>query len=272
MHKKEDRGGHKITSFADSPSSFYSTSSHFTTDDDDFSCSDRVASPSYPTSHFDTLCPNLTICEGSSSSSSSSSATAAAPPSSSSSNFYEVFLSFRGTDTRDNFALSVVVFSKDYTSSSWCLEELQTIVDFTVRKNKDEKIPHTLLPSCYAKLFAKHHELIPDDKLQIWKSALKTASESSGWDSKNRLVTEPQFSNRNLTRIPRQQAQSLSTLQIISLFLSTNFLYLTFPSSAVILLPTVPRSRPPPPPNSPPVVSTSTPPDFHAQPSVSSAL
>ncbi|CAN0859536.1 Disease resistance protein Roq1, partial [Linum grandiflorum] len=34
---------------------------------------------------------------------SSSSATAAAPPSSLSSNFYKVLLSFRGTDTRDNF-------------------------------------------------------------------------------------------------------------------------------------------------------------------------
>ena len=95
---------------------------------------------------------------------------------------YDVFLSFRGEDTRNNFTdhlyaaldrngiitfkdderlergteisseltkaieesrFSIVIFSKDYASSTWCLEELAKIVECVDTKN------HTVIPVFY---------------------------------------------------------------------------------------------------------------------------
>ncbi|TYI03302.1 hypothetical protein ES332_A11G328900v1 [Gossypium tomentosum] len=67
---------------------------------------------------------------------------------------YDVFLNFRGEDTRHGFTshlykdlgdeisgalltvikesrVSVIVFSKDYVSSKWCLEDLVKIMDYS---------------------------------------------------------------------------------------------------------------------------------------------
>ncbi|CAN1187587.1 Disease resistance protein RUN1 [Linum perenne] len=149
---------------------------------------------------------------------------------------YDVFLSFRGSDTRHGFIshlynalrlkgistfkddlklergklispeilraiqrsrFSIVVFSKDYASSPWCLEELETIIQCM-----EEKEIHAVLPifygvdpsdvsevkNSYAESFAKHEmdsELDPG-MLQSWKAALNKAAELSGWDSRYR--------------------------------------------------------------------------------------
>ncbi|KAJ7962589.1 Disease resistance protein (TIR-NBS-LRR class) [Quillaja saponaria] len=167
-----------------------------------------------------------------------------APPPLLSSTFpekYDVFLSFRGEDTRNNFTshlkaalcrtkiqtfiddeeldrgdeispslleaieqskLSVIIFSKNYSSSRWCLDELEKIVEC---KNKNGQIvipifyhvdPSTVRKQCgnYA-LFAKHWRLIFQgnmDKLQKWKAALTEATNLSGWNSMN-IMSEAQL-------------------------------------------------------------------------------
>jgi hypothetical protein len=88
--------------------------------------------------------------------------------------------------------ISIVIFSKGYASSRWCLDELVEIVH---RKNT---IGHTLLPIFYhvdpsdvrnqtgtfAEAFAKHEEQFHTDmgRVQGWRKALTEAADCSGWD------------------------------------------------------------------------------------------
>ncbi|CAI0434340.1 unnamed protein product [Linum tenue] len=156
---------------------------------------------------------------------------------------YDVFLSFRGSDTRHGFIshlynalqqkgistfkddlklergklispsilrviqrsrFSIVVFSEDYASSPWCLEELQTIIE-SMESDDDHNNKtsnHAVFPifygidpsdvseikNSYADSFAKHEKDFPRDPelLASWKAALNKAAELSGWDSRNR--------------------------------------------------------------------------------------
>ncbi|KAL7589321.1 hypothetical protein Lser_V15G37382 [Lactuca serriola] len=144
---------------------------------------------------------------------------------------YHVFLSFRGEDTRKNFVdhlytalehqgiftykddetllrgesigpslekaieesqISIIIFSKNYADSSWCLDELVHIM-----KCKDKRgqvvIPifYDVDPSDvrkqkrkYGEAFVKH-ELENNNKVEYWRKALMDATNISGWETEH---------------------------------------------------------------------------------------
>ncbi|XP_028778389.1 disease resistance-like protein DSC1 [Neltuma alba] len=154
----------------------------------------------------------------------------ASPSSSSSSKKYDVFLSFRGEDTRRSFTshlhtalclrdietyidyklpkgddisqslieaihdsfISVVVFSQNYATSKWCLNELLEIL---CCKQHQEQIVvpifYEIDPSdvrkqkgAYEKAFAEHLEK-NSEKVEKWRQALFEIANLAGWDSCN---------------------------------------------------------------------------------------
>ncbi|TXG74577.1 hypothetical protein ES288_1Z031900v1 [Gossypium darwinii] len=149
-------------------------------------------------------------------------------------NKYDVFLSFRGEDTRKNFTghlydalkssgivtfrddpkleagediapelskaiqqswCSVIIFSKTYAFSGWCLEELAEIVQ---QKNANG---HKVFPIFYhvdpsdlrnqkekvEAAFPKHEERYKEDKdkIQKWRNALTEVAKIKGWHLHN---------------------------------------------------------------------------------------
>lgn len=146
---------------------------------------------------------------------------------------HDVFLSFRGEDTRYTFtshlyealckaniktymdhklhkgeqisealmevieesAICVIIFSKDYASSTWCLDELIKIMECK-QKYGSSVIPifYNVDPSnvrkqsgSYGDAFAKLKKRFKHnkEKVQKWRDALTRATSLSGWDSKN---------------------------------------------------------------------------------------
>ncbi|XP_076900601.1 disease resistance protein Roq1-like [Bidens hawaiensis] len=144
---------------------------------------------------------------------------------------YDVFLSFRGEDTRNNFVdhlyaaldqvgictfkddeklqrgksispelikaieesmVSVVVFSKNYANSSWCLEELVKIMECQdIMGQRVLPVFYDVEPSdvrgqkgSFQTAFQQQEVKFEDDleKVKRWREALKTAANLSGWD------------------------------------------------------------------------------------------
>jgi len=148
---------------------------------------------------------------------------------------YDVFISFRGEDTRTNFTaqlhqalsdssiesyidyslvkgdevgpalaraiqdshMSLVVFSENYATSKWCLDELLHILECR-KLHGQVVIPvfYNIDPSdvrhqkeSYEMAFARYERDLANSKSQLdkvseWKAALTLAANISGWDSR----------------------------------------------------------------------------------------
>ena len=162
---------------------------------------------------------------------SSSSSSSSFPSSSTPGWKYDVFLSFRGTDTRKNFTdhlyaassqkgiftfrddeklergtfiapelllaiedlrFAVVILSRDYASSSWCLIELAKTVE-CMEKKELIVLPvfHYVDPSdvrnqrgAFAEAFVKHEERFKDniEDVYTWRVALTQVASIARWD------------------------------------------------------------------------------------------
>ncbi|KAK2651825.1 hypothetical protein Ddye_011681 [Dipteronia dyeriana] len=142
---------------------------------------------------------------------------------------YDVFVSFRGEDTSNNIAshlyealcgkgihtfidyqlkrgdelspalrkaieesmISIVIFSKDYGSSKWCLCELAEIIKYKKSK-KQIVIPvfYDIDPSdvrkqtgSFENSFVMHDQKESREEVKLWREALTEAANLSGWDS-----------------------------------------------------------------------------------------
>ncbi|KAE9588313.1 putative TIR domain, winged helix-turn-helix DNA-binding domain-containing protein [Lupinus albus] len=148
--------------------------------------------------------------------------------------FYHVFLSFRGEDTRETFTgnlynaldqrgintfiddeelrigeeispsllkaiensrIAIIIFSKNYASSTWCLDELLSIME--CKKHKGQvvcSVFYNVNPSdvrhqkgSYEEAFVMLEERFKGnmEKVQKWRSALHEAANLSGWHFSN---------------------------------------------------------------------------------------
>ncbi|BFG40684.1 hypothetical protein CerSpe_269590 [Prunus speciosa] len=147
---------------------------------------------------------------------------------------HDVFLSFRGEDTRRGFIshldralaywqamrtfkddrvlevgatislelltaikesyLAIIVLSRNYASSTWCLDELSKILECMEDTKRILPIFYDVDPSdvrnqtgSFAEAFTKHEERFSGDaeKLNRWRAALRKVANLAGLDSKN---------------------------------------------------------------------------------------
>ncbi|OIW04869.1 hypothetical protein TanjilG_13709 [Lupinus angustifolius] len=145
-----------------------------------------------------------------------------------------VFLSFRGDDTRKGFTdhlfyslerrgiktfkddhdlekgtvislelikaieesmFALIIFSPNYASSTWCLDEVQKIVECSKSFGQTVfPIFHGIEPShvrhqkgTFAECFKKHEKRFKNErgKVEKWRNALREVASHSGWDSKD---------------------------------------------------------------------------------------
>ncbi|KAL2328121.1 hypothetical protein Fmac_021548 [Flemingia macrophylla] len=172
---------------------------------------------------------------------------------------FDVFVSFRGEDTRNGFTnhlfaalqrkgvvafrddqkikkgelvepelfqaiegslVFIVVFSKDYASSTWCLKELTKIVHW-VEQTGLSVLPifFDVTPSevrkqsgHFGNAFAEHEKRFKDDleMVQNWRSALDAITNRSGWDLNNK----PQY--EEIEKIVEEVINILGHNQILS--------------------------------------------------------
>ncbi|KAM4115535.1 hypothetical protein ACJW30_04G157000 [Castanea mollissima] len=154
---------------------------------------------------------------------------------------FDVFLSFRGQDTRhdfishlyealrlrgihtfiddklprgenistellkaiDNSTMSIIVFSENYASSPWCLDELAKIVECKKNGQLMRSIFYKVNPSeirnqsgKFGKALVEHEKNIKyNKKVQRWRKALQEAADISGWPYEHRWSEDMGFTS-----------------------------------------------------------------------------
>ncbi|XP_061993786.1 disease resistance protein RUN1-like [Rosa rugosa] len=172
---------------------------------------------------------------------------------------YQVFLSFRGKDTRSNFTdhlhsllcdrgietfiddelkrgeeissalvkaieesrVSIIVFSQNYASSRWCLDELVKILE--CRKSKGQEVRavfYKVDPSdvrhqrgAFGEAFATLDQCKYKDSMEKWKAALKEAADLSGWPFKDG-ESEAKFIKKIIGELSAQVVNPSCELQV----------------------------------------------------------
>ncbi|KAF7848730.1 hypothetical protein BT93_L1613 [Corymbia citriodora subsp. variegata] len=169
---------------------------------------------------------------------------------------FEAFLSFRGLDTRNNFInclyigqkiggsllraltdsqIYIPIFSKGFTSSSWCLREIAHMIDCTSKSGGDKK---QILPiffdvepddvklktELYIDALSKHKKKYGSHEVKRWGDALVEVSTRVGWklerkEPYSRTGSQPYFSSGSV-RVPGKSnpvAHPYFTIKIISI-------------------------------------------------------
>ncbi|KAG5574267.1 hypothetical protein H5410_054401 [Solanum commersonii] len=180
---------------------------------------------------------------------------------------YDVFLSFRGEDTRRTFTghlyeglknrgiftfqddkrlehgdsipeellkaieesqVTLIVFSRNYATSRWCVNELVKIMECKEEENGQTVIPifYDVDPShvryqseSFAEAFAKHEVRYQDDvegmqKVQGWRTALTAVANLKGYDIRDGIESEKiQLIVHHISSKFCKSAHSLSFLQ-----------------------------------------------------------
>uniref|UniRef100_A0A7N2R4H2 TIR domain-containing protein n=1 Tax=Quercus lobata TaxID=97700 RepID=A0A7N2R4H2_QUELO len=180
---------------------------------------------------------------------------------------YEVFLSFKGEDTRRSFTdhlydalkkkgiltfrddeklergksiseellkaieesrFAIIIFSENYASSRWCLDELVHII----RCKKEIGLEVVLVfyhvnPSdvrhqggTFAQAFDKHKECFKEsiEKVETWRAALREVANLSGWDLQDRglLIGPLEPTPRTMDLMTAVRVVSLATRTVTS--------------------------------------------------------
>ena len=92
--------------------------------------------------------------------------------------------------------MSIIVFSENYASSTWCLDELAKIVECKKNDQLVRPIFYNVDPSDvrnqngkFGKALAKYEKNIKHNKkVQRWRNALQEAANISGWHYQHRYV------------------------------------------------------------------------------------